>query len=179
AEILVERLQGGVERREDHAVPFADRQALKAVVGELEVGRHAALAAQAALQRHRLESAAEVIGPLMIGTHELLNGAEILPAELQTAVRAAISDDGNAPVAVAHDDDRLVADKRALERALLRNLGRQTDVAPRRPTEDPLLLARVELRIGVDPEWHAGDAIARPGAHHCMTTMNPRKRLRG
>src|SRR5262249_15363846 len=93
AEVRVERRRGGVERGEDYAVPLAYREALQTVVGELEVRGHAALSPQPALQWHRLESAAEVIRPLMIGTHELLHGAEILSAELQTAVRAAIGDD--------------------------------------------------------------------------------------
>ena len=62
---------------------LADRQALQAVLVEPKVGRHAALAAQAAAQRHRFEGAAQVVGPLMVRADELGRRAEVGAAELQ------------------------------------------------------------------------------------------------
>ena len=65
---------------------------LQRVIFRLEILGHAAVLVDAAAERHADQLAAQIIGPLVIGTHELARVAMILLTELHAAMGAAIDE---------------------------------------------------------------------------------------
>ena len=68
-------------------------------------------------------------------------------AERDTAMRTAIQERAHRAIWLPHDDDGLLPDPGRHEVTRSRDLAFERDVAPERPTEDALLLARVQLRV--------------------------------
>src|SRR5207247_3619424 len=95
---------------------------------------------------------------------EALRAAVRLRAELDAAVRAAVDEHVRPAVGRADDGQRDLADRRALEVTRARDLGGERDVAPARAPEDPLLLAPVDLGVGVHPVGDPAHALRRPRA---------------
>jgi len=85
------------------------------VILRIEIHGHAALFLHAAPERHADQIALQVVGPLVVGTHELGGAAEMPLAELHAPVSAAVLDDVDRAFLVAHHHDRLLADESALE----------------------------------------------------------------
>src|SRR5712672_3380907 len=164
AEIFFERLQIRRKGREDHPVAARDLELAQPVVLRIEVRGHAALLLHAAPERDPDQIALQVVGPLVIGTHELGRVAEMLLTELHTPVGAAVLHDIDRAFLVAHHHDRLLADEGALEIAGTRQLRFERYIAPARTGEDALLLPSINLRVGIDPVGNAGDAFWRPYA---------------
>jgi hypothetical protein len=102
AEVGLERFDFRGERREDDAVARGDLEPAQAVLRWVEVGGHPALLLHAAAERHADEVPLEIVGPLVVRAHELLRMPEVLLAELHAAVRAAVLDDVDAALGVAH-----------------------------------------------------------------------------
>ncbi len=100
---------------EDHAAARRDRELAHAVLFEAEARGHAALAVDAAPERHAEQVAAEVVGPLVIGAHELARIAAIAPAEFGAAMGAAVLEDMDRAVAAARHHHRRRPDEGALE----------------------------------------------------------------
>ena len=130
AEIGLERLVRRAEAGEHDAVPLRRREALQAVVLGAEIGRHAALAAIAAAERHAEQVAVEIVGPLVIGADELLRRAAAGGAELHAAMGAAVDQHVDRAVGTAHGDDLAVAELAALEVAGVGDLGFEADIEP-------------------------------------------------
>ena len=164
AEIVLERRHTTLERGEDDAVALGDGEPLEAVLGEREVGRHSSGALDPVPEGDAAEVAIEIIGPLVVRAHEALGASVRLRAELDAAVRAAVDEHVRPAVGRADDDHRDLADRRALEVTRARDLGGERDVAPARAPEDPLLLAPVDLGVGVHPVGDPAHALRRPRA---------------
>ena len=129
-----------------------------------EIGRHAALAAVAAAERKTKQVAGEVVGPLVIGADELLRGASVGGADLHAAVRAAIDEDVDRTVPAADGDDLARAELASLEVARVGNFRFEADIQPVIGAENPALLARENIRVGIDPVRNARNSIIRPFA---------------
>ncbi len=122
------------------------------MIGELEVVGHAAhpvptRSGDALAERRGQKVAPEVVHPLVVRAHELVRVTARRATERDTAMRAAIQERAHRAIGLAHDDDGLLPDPRRDEVARSRDLALERDVAPERPTEDALLLARVQLRV--------------------------------
>ena len=114
-EVLFEGLEPLSERREDHAVTPRNAELSESMVLRIEIRRHAPLLLHAAAERHTDEIALQVVCPLVIRAHELGRVAEVPLAELHSSMGAAVLDDVDRAILVAHHDDRLLADERPLE----------------------------------------------------------------
>src|SRR6185437_8142121 len=136
-----QRLELRGEGSEDDAAARRDAELPEPVLIEPEARRHAALLLEAAAERHADEVAGEVVGPLMVGTDELLGVAARRAAKLGAAMGAAVLDDAHRAVAVARDDDRGRPDEGALEVAGVRDLRLERDEVPGGSMEDALDLA--------------------------------------
>src|SRR2546421_786360 len=132
------------------------------MIPRIEIRRHTALLLDAAPERYTDQISLEVIGPLMVGTHELLGGAEMLLTELYAPVGATILDNVDRAFLVSHHDDGLFAYEGPLEIARARQLRLERHVVPARTAENALLLPRVDLRVGVDPVGDAGNTFSGP-----------------
>ena len=162
AKIFLERFQIRRKRGEDHPVAAGDPKPAQPVILRIEIRRHAALLLHAAPERHADQIALQVIGPLVVGTHELGGAAQMLLAELHAPVSAAILDDVDRAFLVAHHHDRLFAYESTLEISRARQLRLERHVVPARTAEDALLLPGIDLRVGVDPVRDAGNAFLGP-----------------
>ena len=162
AKVCLEGLNVLGKGREHRAVTRRDLELAQAVVLRVEIVRHAALLFHAAPKRHADQVALQVIGPLVVGTHELGGVAKMLLAELHAAVGAAVLKHIDGTVFIARDHHRLVADKGALIVARIRDLGFQGHISPARAAKNALLFAFVDLRIRVSPIGHAGKPSLRP-----------------
>ncbi len=131
-----------------------------------EIGRHAALAAITAAERHADQIAGEVIGPLVIGADELLRRTAAGSADLHAAMRAAIDQHVDRAVAAADRDHVAIAKLAALEVAGIGDLGLEADIQPVARAEDAVQFAREDLRIGIDPVRHARRSAVRPFANN-------------
>ena len=123
--------------------------------------RHAALAADAAPERDTGEVASKVVGPVVIDAGEFL----ALPrgeAQQRAAVGAAVLERVQLAVGVARHHDRHVAEVGGAERVGARQLGLEAEKVPGVAAKDALLFLRVEIRVGIDPVRHAGQAFAGP-----------------
>ena len=127
-----------------------------------ELGRHPALALDPALERDTGQLAGQIIGPAVIDAADLLDVAAPLEAQQIAAMRATVDDGVDLALRIARDDHRRLADRRGDVIARIRDLRGETEKAPRRTLEDPLLLESVLVRIGVDPEGDLGQAIRGP-----------------
>ena len=123
---------------------------------------HAALLFHAAPEWHADEVALEVVCPLVVGAHELGRVAQVLLAELHTAVGAAVLDDVDAALFIARHHHRLVADEGALVVAGVGDFGLERDISPALAAKNTLLLALVDFRVGVGPVGHARNSALRP-----------------
>ena len=90
AQIVRERLDLARERGEDHAAARRHVELDEPVGGHVEIFRQAALALDAAPERHADKIAVQAVSPLMIGTHELRRVAAQFAAELDAAMTAAV-----------------------------------------------------------------------------------------
>src|SRR5467141_4780709 len=79
-----------------------------------------------------------------------------------TAMRAPVDEGVDPARSVARDDHRRLADRRGDVIARIRDLCRETQKAPGRAFEDPLLLEPILLGIGVEPERDLAEAVRRP-----------------
>src|SRR5256885_58244 len=148
----------------------------------IEIRRHTALLLHAAPERDTDQIALQVIGPLMVGAHELGGAAEMLLTELHAAVGATILDDVDRAFLVAHHDDWLFAYEGPLEIARARQLRFERHVVPARTAENALLLPRIDLRVGVDPVGDAGNAFSGPNvgrAHGFLSSGSPSRQEAG
>ena len=180
---VFERLDVVIERREHHAAARGDLQLREAVIGRLEVGRHAALhlalGAHAAAEWHALQVALQRVAPLVIRADEFLARAVALAAELHAAVRADVLEHLHRAGGVAHDDHRALTDHRAFEITRVRQLGFERHVAPVGAVEEALELLAVHLVVRVDAERDAARAVALPcdrrgghrGRSNCHRTL--------
>jgi hypothetical protein len=152
---------------EDDAAARRDLELREAVVGRLEVDRHAALhlavLLHAAPERHALQVALQRVVPLVVRAGEVLAVAVALAAKAHAAVRADVLDDVDLAILRAHQDHRALADDGALEIAGVRNLGLEADVAPMTLVEEAFELTPMQLLAGVGGERDAAGARARPG----------------
>jgi hypothetical protein len=131
-----------------------------------EVGGHSPLLLDATAEWHTDEVAPQIVRPLVVRAHELGGMTEVRLAELYTAMRAAILNHVEASSFVKHYDDRLIADNRTLEVARCRDLRFKRDIGPGAPAEYALLLARIDLRVDIDPVWNAGNTFFGPLVTH-------------
>ena len=161
-EIVRERLHVLRIGREHHAAVGRDVELAQAVLVRLEIRRHAALAGDAAAERHADEVALQIVGPLVIGADEFLGVAAELAAELGGAVRAAVLEHVDRAVLGARHHDRRRAHIRADEVAGIRHLGFERHVVPGAAVEDPFHLALVDVLVGVDPVGNDGEIVAGP-----------------
>src|SRR5579871_6187285 len=115
----------------------------QAVLRGVEIGRHAALAADAAAERNADQVAPEIVGPLVIRADELLGRTRKLTAELRGAMRAAVLEYMDRAVLGARHHDRRRPDMGADEVARLFHLGFERHVVPGAAVKNPLDLALV------------------------------------
>jgi hypothetical protein len=145
-----------VERCEHRAAAHRDGEPGQSVVLEAEIAGHAALdlaaAHEAAAERHALQVARQAVAPLMVRADQCSAIAVALAAERHAAMRAHVLDHVERAIAVAGQDHRALADRRALEVARPGNLGLETDVAPVAAVEQPLELAAIDRFVGVGRE---------------------------
>jgi hypothetical protein len=134
------------------------------VLLRLAVGGHAALAGDAAPERHPGQPAGEIIGPVVIDAGDLLRRAALREAQQRTAMGAAVLEGMDGAVVVAGDHHRHVAEIGEPERIRLRQLGFQAQEGPGIAAEDALLLLRIEVAVGVEPVGNAGEPFRRPWA---------------
>src|SRR5690606_824232 len=116
-----------------------------------EILGHAALFGHAALERNPLQIASQVIGPLVIGTDELVGIALGGAQEFSAPVRATVLEDMDGAVFGARDNDRDRADVRTFVVARVRYFRFQRDEVPRVSFEDPLDFPVMDGLAGVDP----------------------------
>src|SRR5437016_6253464 len=113
-----------------------------------EFRRHAALALDPALKGDPGQLAFEVIAPAVIDAGDLLAVALLGQAQEVAAMGAAVDEGIDRAVGPAHDDDRDLANRCRDPVAGLRDLGREAQIVPGWPLEDPLLLDPVLLGVG-------------------------------
>src|SRR5207245_7895741 len=110
------------------------------------------LAFDPSLKGHTGELARQVVGPAVIDALDLFEIALPLEAQEVPAMRATVDERIDLARSIAGYDHRGLADRRGDIVARPGDLGRQTQKAPGRALEDPLLLQPVLLGIGVEPE---------------------------
>ncbi|MNI34556.1 hypothetical protein D3C73_885490 [compost metagenome] len=164
AEVVAKRRRLVREGGPDHAVDHLDPQLGQAVLLQVEVGGHPALALHTPAERHALQVAVQGVGPLVIGADQLLGVAEARLAELDPLVGAAVLDDRNLVLVRADHDAGLLAQGRGLPVADIGDFTFQADVQPVRAIPDLLQLLGVDFRVRIDPVGHRGVDIGRPGA---------------
>ena len=166
AQVVLEGLHVEVEGGEDHAAARGHLQLGQAVVGGLEVRRHAALDLAVLLdappQRYPAQLALQVVAPLVIRADEGTEVAVPFAAETHAAVGAHVLEDVERAVGVAHQDHRALAHHRSLEVPGVGHLGLQAHVAPVAPVEEALQLLAIDLIAGVGDEGDAVRAVAFP-----------------
>ena len=126
------------------------------------VRRHAALAGDAAPERDTGQVAGKVVGPVVIDAGEFLALAMRGETEQRPAMGAAILERVQLAVGIARHHDRHVAEVGGAERVGARQLGLEAEKIPGVAAKDALLFLRVEIRVGIDPVRHAGQAFAGP-----------------
>ena len=158
AEVLFERLEIRRKGGEDHAVAAGDPKPAQPVILRIEIRGHTALPFHAPPEWHADQIALEVIGPLVVRTHELGGAAQMFLAELHAAVGATIFDHIDRAFLVAHHHDRLFPYESTLEIARAGYLHLERHVVPARTAENAL----IDLRVGVDPIRDSGNAFSGP-----------------
>src|SRR5262245_36331517 len=127
-----------------------------------EVGGHPSPLLDATPEWHTDEVALQIVRPLVVRARELGGMPEVCLTELYTAMRATVLDHADAASFVTYDDDRLIADSTSLEVARSGDLCFKRDIGPGAPAEDALLLARIDLRVSVDPVRNARNTFFGP-----------------
>ncbi|MNU41213.1 hypothetical protein D3C71_299400 [compost metagenome] len=167
AQVVFQRFDGMVERREHHAVAAGHRQFGQPVLFRLEVWRHAAVDLavlfDAAAEGHADQVALQVVVPLVVGADEFAAVAGAFAAELHAAVGAHVFHHAHLAVVIAQQDDGAFAHGGALEVARIGDLGLKAHIAPMRLIEKALQFALVQRGIGIDAKGNAVGAVALPG----------------
>ena len=99
----------------------------------------------------------------MVDAGEFLHAAGAFDAQQVAAMGAAVDERVDRAGRIAHDDDRGFTDG---GRDIVTRFGefhRETEVVPGGAFEQALLLVRVLVGVGVEPEGHLADAVRRPG----------------
>src|SRR5208283_27746 len=159
--VVVERRRVVPEGREDEAAVAVDPQLLEAMVLRIEIGRHAGRSFNTVAEGHAPQVAARIVAPLMVDTDVAFRVAARGPADRRAPMRASIDPRRKAPVFTARDYHRRITDKSTFEVAGIGNLRFHCEVAPYRPTEDPLLLQLINVGRAIDLERHTGAVGAR------------------
>src|SRR4051794_2669646 len=162
AEPVVERLDGGIERREHDAVALVHGEARQAVLTRVEVVRHTAASVDPAPERQAHQRAIEPVRPVVVRASKTQGVAERFVTQPHTAMRAPVLQHVDRSIAIAGDDHRSFADRGGLVVAGLRHLRAQSDEAPLRPVEEPVELAAVERVVVVDPQRHTREVAGGP-----------------
>ena len=127
-----------IKRGEDDAPLDRNLEFDEAVFLELEISRHAAVDVRAILvldpdttaKGHALQVALEVVIPLVVGAGKIRRVAVLLLAKDHAAVRAAVLNDVDRAIGIAHDDDRTLTDPGTLEITGVGNLTLQANINP-------------------------------------------------
>src|SRR5487761_241648 len=160
---VFERWRRAREGTEDESGVAGNAQCPPLVVGELEIGRHAALAVDAALEGDRGQVAFQIVGPAVIDTTHPCAVARLLVADERAAMRAAVLESVDTAVRVACDDDGHVADEGRAPVARLGNLGFEAEIVPRRAHEEPGALLGIDVLTRVELIRNARHALVGPG----------------
>ena len=123
----------------------------KAMLGHVEVGRQAAFVFYTAAERHRDESAAQVIGPIVIGAYKAFGVAPVFAAELDASMSTAVLEYVERPIFVLGHYYGNCADERTYVVARLRYFAFKADKIPVSPEENALLLKIIDALVGVNP----------------------------
>ncbi len=150
AEIAVERRRLVAEGPENHSAIGLDAQPLQVMTAVVEIGTDAALAAHATAERNALQLAVEVIDPVVIDAVEFADVAVRLEAKHRALMRTAIKHRADAAVLLADRDHRRIAHVGGLVISAIRNFRFEAEEIPSRSLEQPLLLERVQIRVGVN-----------------------------
>jgi hypothetical protein len=133
-------------------------QAARAVAGHVEIGRHTALAVDAAGEGDRAEVPAQVIAPRVVDTLEVLHVPAIVEADQRAAMRAAVLEGAKFVVFGVRDDNRHGTDE---GRTVVADVGEfvfQAEEAPDRAFEQTLLLQGEHVGVCVYPVGNTGEA---------------------
>src|SRR5207237_9200224 len=122
-----------------------------------------ALPLDAALDGVAGQLAGEIEAPAVINAGDLLAVTLLGEAQEIAAMGAAVDESVDRAVRAARHDDRDLADRRGDPIARLGDLSRQTQIAPGRPLEDPLLLEPVLLGIGIDADRNLTERVGGEG----------------
>src|SRR5262249_32026522 len=128
-----------------------------------ELGRHAPLPLDPALERDAGQFAGQIISPAVIDAADLFDVAALLEAQQIAAVRAAVDKSVYGTIRIAGDDYRGLADRGRDVIPRLGDLWGQAKKAPGGALEDPLLFEAVLVGIGIEAERNFGQAIRGPG----------------
>ena len=140
AEILRERRRRGAERAEHEPGERLDAQPARRVLLRLAVGRHAALAGNAAAERDPGELAGEIVGPVVIDADDLARLAALLEAQQRAAMGAAVLEGVDDAVGVAGHHHRHVAEIGERKLVRRRQFRFKAQEGPGVAAEDALLL---------------------------------------
>ena len=166
AEILLKRRR---RLRQGHEYqPAIDRHAERreAVGRQVEIGRHAALAAGALLEGDRGQTARKIVGPVVVDAGQPPIGPSgLVDADQIAAMDAAIDHRVDAAVRVADGEDRRVADPRAPVVAGFGDFLLQHDEMPDRPAEYPGLFRLVDIGVRIDPVGDPAHPLRGPFQH--------------
>ena len=143
------------------AMQDLDAQALQAMRGKVEVWRQAPLVANAVPKRHATQAAVQIKGPVMVGTGKLLRVSALGDTEEGAALGTAVDEHLHSALRVPDHDDRGIANALGFEIAWGRGFDLQSNPMPDITPENPLLLARIQCRIGKDLIGHPADAQRR------------------
>src|SRR5712691_7825953 len=152
------------QAREDEAVERLGPELSRAVLGLGKPRRHAAAPVGAFLECDAGEIALVIVRPRVIDALEVLRRPMIVQRYKGAAVGAAVLESANRAVLGADHDHRHFAQERGPEVAGTRQVRIEADEAPRRALEDAAELGVVGRLVLVDPEGHAGERGAGPGA---------------
>ncbi len=160
AEIALDRCDVVAKRAEHHAAECLDLQRLEPMVLGLEIARHAALPADAVAEGDAAQAAVEVVVPGVIDAAQARDVVLLLQAHQRALVGATVHHRVDRAIVVARDHHRRLSDGRGAIVARIGDLDLEAEKAPHRPAEDALLLERVDLRIGEQPERRAHHALS-------------------
>ena len=161
-EILLDGGRRIRKRAEMDALKTCNAQAFKAMPGVVEIGGHASAAAHPALEGHAGQVSAQVVGPVVVHTGELLAIAPLIDANQGSAMRAAIDHGMHLAVFIAAKDDRCFTNKIELVITWPGNFAIQPEVIPGRAAEQERLFACVNCGILIHAIRHARDTLFGP-----------------
>ena len=175
-QVVFERFDLGVERREDHAEIALGAQLLQ---GEVVLLDDALVTVRV---RDAAQSTVEGVRPVVVRAGEAVGLAAALVAHRRPAMPAPVEQGVEVALAIPGHDDRLVPDLGGLERARLGDLALVRDPHPG-AVEDLAHLLGEDLGIGVQLTGDAvllgevREAAGRPldGGHRCSFVCRPRR----